>query len=118
MVEVVITLVGRELLDAVGVDTTAGVVRLEEQSWLVVCDDVVDDVSAIVFVVVELRVGSMDEVGTIMVVFMEVTTDGLVVSDASTMRYDVVDVFVVVIVCFEIEGVIGEAVTVVVSFKV
>lgn len=62
-------LVCKELLDAVGGDTTACVTRLEEYERLVVCDSVVDDVGATV--VVELRIDPIDEVGTMMVVIME-----------------------------------------------
>lgn len=119
----------REFLDAVGADTTPGVIKLEEHDWLRLCDDFVDDVRATVVVGVELRIDPIDEVGTRMVVVMELTTGGVVVPIESTMRYVGVDVVVLsegrsatlvddgcvttsVIVCFETEGKTGEAVTV------
>lgn len=131
---VVVILVCIELLDAVGVDTTPGVIKLEEHDWLELCDDLVDDVRATVVVGVELRIDPIDEVGTRMVVVMELTTGGVVVPTESTMRYDGLDVAVLsegrpilvdagcvttsVIVCFETEGRTGEAVTVLMLFKV
>lgn len=123
-------LVCNELLDAVGFNTTEGVLKLEEHAWLVVRDDVFDEVGEMVVVGVELRIDPIDEVVTMMVVFMERSTGRVVVPAESTMRYDDVDVVVpsevvddgcvttFVTVCFEIEGMIGEAVTVFMSLKV
>lgn len=123
-------LVCNELLDAVRFDTTVGVIKLEEHDWLVVRDDFFGEVGEMVVVGVELRVDPIDEVVTMMVVFMERSTGRAVVPAESTMRYDDVDVVVPsevaddgcvttsVTVCFEIEGIIGEAVTVFTSFKV
>lgn len=102
-----VRLVCRELLDAVGADITAKAIRLVEHDWLAGCngvvdgvvdelvdevvdelvdevfdgvvddvvddvvDEVVDDVGAMVVVGVELRIDPIDEVCTMMVVFVE-----------------------------------------------